>query len=285
MMRKNYLKWLGGLTLGALALTALVACGQAEAQPSKETTSDQKQTVVVATDSVTAPFTYKDGDAFAGYDIDVVNAIFEGSDKYEVKFETVKFSSILTGLDAGRYQIAANDFNYNEERAEKYIFSAPISKSNYAIGTRKGETYTTFEDLSGKSTNVFAGSNYALALENWNKANPDKTPITVNYIADTGTVAQRMQDVESGKIDFVFYDAVSLNYTAQDQGIDLDIHALESKAGGDKDGLEYLLFAKTDEGQALADFVDERIAELITDGSLAKFSEKHLGGDFVSNID
>lgn len=40
-----------------------------------------------------------------------------------MEFVTTAFDSILTGVDADRYQIAANDFNYNEERAQKYLFS------------------------------------------------------------------------------------------------------------------------------------------------------------------
>ena len=91
---------------------------------------------------------------FKGYDIDLVKAIFKDSDKYEVKFVTTPFDSILTGVDSGRYQIAANDFNYNEERAQKYGFSDPISRSNYAITSAEGTKYTSLDDLSGKTTEV-----------------------------------------------------------------------------------------------------------------------------------
>lgn len=71
----------------------------------------------------------------------MVKAIFKDSKKYKVEFVTTAFDSILTGVDADRYQIAANDFNYNEERAEKYLFSDPISKSNYAITSAEGTSY------------------------------------------------------------------------------------------------------------------------------------------------
>ena len=93
--------------------------------------------------------------------IDLVKAVFKDSDKYEVKFVTTPFDSILTGVDSGRYQIAANDFNYNEERAQKYSFSDPISRSNYAIISAEGTKYTSLDDLSGKTTEVLPGTNYA----------------------------------------------------------------------------------------------------------------------------
>lgn len=243
-----------------------------------------KTKLVVATDSDTAPFTYKKDDKFQGYDIDVVNAIFKGSDKYEVTFETVPFSSILVGVDADRYQIAANNFNYNEERAEKYVFSDPISRSNYAITSADGVEFDSLDDLSGKSTEVLPGSNYAQILEDWNKANADKTPIEINYVASNTGITSRLQNIEKGKIDFILYDAISAEHIVEDQGLNLAVTDVEEEVGSEKDGLEYLLFAKTDEGEELVKFVNKRVEELKKDGTLAKLSKKHFGGDYVSNI-
>ena len=157
-------KWLAVMGILGLSVMTLAACGN----KGDSKVSGEKQTITVATDSDTAPFTFKKGDDFKGYDIDLVKAVFKDSDKYEVKFVTTPFDSILTGVDSGRYQIAANDFNYNEERAQKYSFSDPISRSNYAIISAEGTKYTSLDDLSGKTTEVLPGTNYAQLLENWN---------------------------------------------------------------------------------------------------------------------
>ena len=187
-------KWLAGLGILGLSVLTLAACGN----KSDSKASGEKQTITVATDSDTAPFTFKKGDDFKGYDIDLVKAIFKDSDKYEVKFVTTPFDSILTGVDSGRYQIAANDFNYNEERAQKYGFSDPISRSNYAITSAEGTKYTSLDDLSGKTTEVLPGSNYAQLLENWNHANADKTPITINYASSSTGLSTRIQHIQEG---------------------------------------------------------------------------------------
>ena len=155
-------KWLAVMGILGLSVMTLAACGN----KGDSKVSGEKQTITVATDSDTAPFTFKKGDDFKGYDIDLVKAVFKDSDKYEVKFVTTPFDSILTGVDSGRYQIAANDFNYNEERAQKYSFSDPISRSNYAIISAEGTKYTSLDDLSGKTTEVLPGTNYAQLLEN-----------------------------------------------------------------------------------------------------------------------
>ena len=244
-------KWLAGLGILGLSVLTLAACGN----KSDSKASGEKQTITVATDSDTAPFTFKKGDDFKGYDIDLVKAIFKDSDKYKVKFVTTPFDSILTGVDSGRYQIAANDFNYNEERAQKYGFSDPISRSNYAQ-----------------------------LLENWNHANADKTPITINYASSSTGLSTRIQHIQEGKIDFILYDAISSEYIVKDQGYKLAVNKIKDDIGMKTDGLEYLLFSNDKQGKELKTFVNKRIKELKKDGTLAKLSKEYFGDDYVSDL-
>ncbi|MGT2846979.1 transporter substrate-binding domain-containing protein [Streptococcus massiliensis] len=264
------------------AFTALFVAGCSQ-QTSNQAGGSQKN-VTVATDSDTAPFTFKEKDDFKGYDIDLVKAIFKDSKEYKVEFQTVPFSSILTGVDSGRYQLVANNINYNEERAQKYLFSDPVSLSNYAIVSKNGDL-DSFDKLSGKTAEALPGSNYAQALENWNKEHPDKTPIQVNYVSDKTGLAQRLQNIENGKIDFILYDAISAKYVVKDQGLNLSVANLKDKVGSNKDGVEYFLFAKDKEGEELAQFVNKRIASLKKDGTMKKLSEQYFGGDFVSGLE
>ncbi|EHI73481.1 amino acid ABC transporter substrate-binding protein [Streptococcus criceti] len=275
MKLKNF--FLVGLALGLAALT-LTAC-------SSKSGGSAKQDIIVATDSDTAPFTFTGKDnKQTGYDIEVMKAIFKGSKKYHLKFETAEFESILPGIDSDRYQIAANDFNYNADRAKKYLFSDPISVSNYAIVTKSGTKYDKLEQLSGKSTEALAGSNYAQTLEDWNKQHPDKEPIKVNYVSGQTGFTSRLQDLDQGKIDFIFYDQISSSYAAKDQGFDFTVSKLQDKVGSNKDGKEYLLFGKTDQGKELQAFVNRRIKTLQKDGTLKKLSQKYFGGDYVSSL-
>ena len=242
-------------------------------------------TVTIATDSDTAPFTYKEKNTFKGYDIDVLKAVFKGSKDYKVSFQTVGFSSILTGVDAGRYQIAANDYNYNEERAKKYLFSDPVSKSHYAIVSQKGTSYASLDDLAGKTTEAMAGSNYAQVLENYNKDHSDK-PITINYVSSQTGLTSRLQNIESGKIDFILYDQISSAYVVKDQKLNLTVTKLTDQIGDDdKAGKEYFLFANSKEGKALQKFVNKRLKALKADGTLKKISQKYFGGDYVTELD
>lgn len=190
----------------------------------------------------------------------------------------------MTGIDSGRFQMSANNFNYSKERAEKYLFSNPISKSNYAIASKEGR-YKTLDDLSGKSVEVYTGSNYAAVLENWNKRNRDKKPIVIKYVANTVTLAQRLQHVEDGRTDALLYDAISLKTVIKDQNITLKVTTVKGNIGDKRDGLEYLLLANDKTGKALQKYINSRVKELRKNGTLKKLSQRYFAGDYVSTLD
>ena len=268
------------VTFAALSLIAagtLVACSSGSKDSSDKTTS-----VVIATDGATKPFTYSDSQGnLTGYDIEVARAVFKKLPQYKVKFQVTDFSGISPGIDSGRYQMGANDFGWEKSRAEKYYFSSPLSKSNNAVLVKSG-TYKTLADLAGKSTIGNPASNYTKSIQDWNKANPDKE-IKISYSADSTSINTRFTQVESGKIDFMLYDKISLESAVKEQGFDnLKIEDISMDTGdAEHDGYEYFLFGKDSQGKKLQKDVNGVLAKMQADGSLAKISKKYLGGDFV----
>lgn len=268
------------VTFAALSLIAagtLVACSSG----SKDS-SDKATSVVIATDGATKPFTYSDSQGnLTGYDIEVARAVFKKLPQYKVKFQVTDFSGISPGIDSGRYQMGANDFGWEKSRAEKHYFSSPLSKSNNAVLVKSG-TYKTLADLAGKSTIGNPASNYTKSIQDWNKANPDKE-IKISYSADSTSINTRFTQVESGKIDFMLYDKISLESAVKEQGFDnLKIEDISMDTGdAEHDGYEYFLFGKDSQGKKLQKDVNGVLAKMQADGSLAKISKKYLGGDFV----
>ena len=263
--------------LSLIAAGALVACSSG----SKDS-SDKAISVVIATDGATKPFTYSDSQGnLTGYDIEVARAVFKKLPQYKVKFQVTDFSGISPGIDSGRYQMGANDFGWEKSRAEKYYFSSPLSKSNNAVLVKSG-SYKTLADLAGKSTIGNPASNYTKSIQDWNKANPDKE-IKISYSADSTSINTRFTQVESGKIDFMLYDKISLESAVKEQGFDnLKIEDISMDTGdAEHDGYEYFLFGKDSQGKKLQKDVNGVLAKMQADGSLAKISKKYLGGDFV----
>ncbi|KZK39027.1 amino acid ABC transporter substrate-binding protein [Lactococcus taiwanensis] len=270
------------VTLAALTFIAAGTLAACSNSGSKDTSSSKTTSVVIATDGATKPFNYSDAEGnLTGYDIEVARAVFKELPQYKVKFQVTDFSGIVPGLDSGRYQMGANDFGWTKERAQKYYFSSPLSKSNNAVLVKSG-SYKTLGDLAGKSTIGNPASNYTKSIQDWNKANPDKK-INLGYSADSTSINTRFTQVESGKIDFMLYDKISLTSAIKEQGFDdLKVEDINMDTGDpEHDGYEYFLFSKDEQGKKMQADVNKVLAEFQKDGTLSKLSKKYLGGDFV----
>jgi polar amino acid transport system substrate-binding protein len=200
-----------------------------------------------------------------------------------VDFQVTSFDSITAGLDTLRYQIGANDFGKNPEREQKYIFSEPMARNANALVTKSGSSIRSLSDLAGKTTEVLPGVNYTTVLENYNKEHPGNK-IKLKYTeADLTT---RVNDVVSGKIDFLLYDAVSLNTIIKERGLKVDFKNLSAE--DEKvfnTGYEYLLFAKNADGEKLAKEINAQLKILNKNGTMLKYSQKFFGGDYVPAAD
>lgn len=276
MKKKTFILLLTSL----IAALTLAGCGSTKGE-TKDTGASDKKKITVATSGAPKPFTYVDDqNELTGYDIDVVKAIFKKIDKYQVAFEKTEFTSVLSGLDTDRYQIGANNFAMNNERKEKYIYSEPIFKNQYVIAVADGTNdIKSFEDLKGKSTEVSPGLNYATALENYNKENPD-AKVEINY--SEAELLNVLQNVESGKFDFQLIDKAMAQQFIKEHDLKLkliDLSEADVKRIGSP--YSYLLISKTDEGAALAKEINQALKEATEDGTITKISEKYFNEDFA----
>ena len=279
-MNKSILKT---LTAASLSLLVLAACGSNDQQAANEssTSKAEKESIVVATSGSPKPFTYvNEKNEPTGYDIELIKALFKELPEYEVSFEVTEFTSVLAGLDTNRYQIGANNFAMNEERKEKYIYSDPIFENQYSIAVPKDvNDVASFADLHGQSTEVSPGLNYATALENYNKENPD-AQVELNYSeTDLLTV---LQNVESGRFDFQLIDKAMGQQYIDEHKLDLKLVDLSAE-DGERIGTpySYLLISRGQKGEALTEKINTALKTIIANGTVSKISEEFLGGDFA----
>jgi len=273
-------KFVTGLTVGVAALTLLAACSSSSSSKSSSGSSTaQKINITLATDSATKPFTYSEGTTLTGYDIEVAKAVFAKLPEYQVKYQIADFNAVMTGITAGTYQVVANDIGWTQDRDAQLYYSSPLSKSNNAVAVKSG-TYKKISDLAGKSTEGLPSSNFSKLITDYNATASNKIKLT--YVDANTPVASRLNDVATGKIDFLLYDAISLKSIIKDQGLNLKVENVDSNVGDPAhDGYEYMVFNKDAQGKTLQTKVNAVLKELQADGTLKKLSEKYLGGDFV----
>ncbi|MDR1605709.1 MAG: transporter substrate-binding domain-containing protein [Streptococcaceae bacterium] len=267
--------------LAASAVLVLAACGNS----SKEATGKHVTTITVATDADTKPFTYSENGKITGYDVEVARAVFKELPEYKLEVKVTDFDSVVAGVDSGRYQFAANDVAWHAEREEKYYFSAPLSKSNNAVAVKSKLQVKTLSDLAGKSTEVLPSANFTTTLKEHNDAHPDQA-VKLNYVDGNYPTASRLADVDSGKIDFLLYDAISLKTLFKDKGLtDLKVEPIDAQSTDSHAGLEYFIFTKDAQGKELQGKVNKVLKKLQANGTLKKLSETYFGGNFVPSAD
>lgn len=85
------------------------------------------------------------------------------------KFVETEWVAFFAGLDAGRYDMAANGVEVTVERAMKYDFSTPYGYIRTALIVRGDrEDIASFEDLGGQAHGQFHFQHvYAAGGELW----------------------------------------------------------------------------------------------------------------------
>jgi len=273
----------------ALTLTAVLALGSVSvyAEESAAETGEVK-VINVANAAMPKPYSYMDeNNEVTGYDIEVIKAIFDRLPQYELNLEITEFPSILTGVDAGRYDLGINCLKSTPEREEKYLFSDPYLVDRLEMVVSADNTdINSLADLAGKSTVDLTGTIGIVQLEDYNeRANAG---IKINYSEADYSVL--LSELEDGKYDFIYLNKLTFDELNKDKNYNLrtfyfsDEDLAEYTNGKDSEST-YILASKTDEGQALIDDVNGALKSLIEDGTLDKIAEEFLGStDYVPVI-
>ena len=285
-MMKNIMKKLASILAVTLAAGVLATgCGSSSGSASKDSSSDSGKTVIKAATGANAkPYVYVGDDGKpAGYDVDVLNAVFDKLPDYELEYEVTDFGSVLSGLNSGNYQIGVNNFSYNEDRGASYLYSYPYDKISYVFVTKKGgKEIKSFEDAAGLSFEGGTGISVSNAVEAWNEKNPDKK-IDITYTdADT---AITLQHIEDGTTDLAIIDVAMYNAYQKEYNYDIVANQIsddDAKAIADN-SYAYYIFPKDQE--ELRDKVDEQLKELKKDGTLTELSQKYFGQDTAPEDD
>jgi L-cystine transport system substrate-binding protein len=224
--------------------------------------------LTVGTEGTYRPFTYHEGGSgdLTGYDVEVTEAIAEELG-LEVQFEETQWDAIFAGLESGRFDMIANQVSINPDRLQDYDFSEPYTVSEGVVVVLEGnDAISSFEDLEGKTTAQSLTSNwYELAKDNG---------------ADVEAVegwAQAIELLRQGRVDATVNDELTfLDYENTEGGdTGLEVAATTEEAAENA-------FAFRKGSGDLVEAVDEALAELRKDGTLAEISEKYFGEDVSS---
>ncbi|WP_125132761.1 amino acid ABC transporter substrate-binding protein [Microbacterium sp. 10M-3C3] len=265
MLRRRTALLTAALGISALALTA---CSGGSAASSGSAAPEQEGlvtpgTLTVATEGTYRPFSFHDASGeLTGFDVEIATAVAEKLG-LKVRFQETQWDAIFAGLDAGRFDVIANQVTINPEREEKYLFSAPYTVSRgVVVTTEDDDSISSFADLNGKTTAQSLTSNwYELATQSGAQ------------VEAVEGWAQAVALLQQGRVDATINDELTfLDYEKTNSPTGL-------KVAAETDDTSSSAFAFTKDKQALVDAVDGALEELRADGTLAEISDKYFGDD------
>lgn len=258
--------------VGTLGLSACSSSGgDRAASPSAEadgrTLAEVKDAgvLVVGTEGTYRPFSFhEDGSGdLTGYDVEIITAVADELG-VDVKFQETQWDGIFGGLDAGRFDVIANQVSINEERLADYDFSTPYTISPGVLVVAEDTTdITSLEDLSGKTSAQSLTSN-------WYK-------VATGYGANVEAVegwAQAVELLRQGRVDATVNDELTFLDYEQTEGGDTGLKIVD-----ETDDASENAFAFRKGSDDLVAAVDDALAQLRANGTLAEISEKYFGQD------
>jgi polar amino acid transport system substrate-binding protein len=136
----------------------------------------------------------------------------------KLKFENTAFDTIIPGIDGGRYDFTATTMSATEERL-KVLDMINYLKGGSAVAVAKGNPLNLTNDtLCGKNIGVTKGSTQQLKhLPNVSKWTcEEKGQPAINGVT-LPNVQEALTQLDSKRIDGVFYDASALAWANEQQ--------------------------------------------------------------------
>ncbi len=259
-MKSSSLLFKGALLVAALNFTAPAVHAQDLLDKVKSS-----GTLVVGLEGTYPPFGYRDpAGKLTGFDVDVITAV---ANKLGAKpqFVTTEWSGIIAGLQAGKFDVIANQVSITPEREKVLDFSVPYIYSAAQVIQRKDDKtdYRVPANFKDKKVAVVLGSNYVPMVKAIPGAVVKTYPGAVEYLSD----------LASSRVDAGVNDRLLLPYLIRQSNLPLRQGALlpgESTRMGIPFRQGNPEFAKA---------IDAAFNDLKANGTLQSLSKKWFGAD------
>ncbi len=252
------------------------ACSQSGSSQSGDTKWDEikkKGKIVVATSGTLYPTSYHDTsngkDQLTGYEVEVVKEAFKRLD-VKVEFKEMGYDGMLSAINSGQVDAAANDIDITDDRKDKFAFSTPYKYSYGTAIVRKDDLsgIKTLKDLKGKKA---AGAATTIYMDVARKYGAKEV------IYDNATNEQYLKDVANGRTDVILNDYYLQTLAlAAFPKLNIKIHP-DLKYMPNEQG-----FVMKKDNKELQKELNRVLGDMKKDGTMKKISEKFFNHADVS---
>ena len=246
--------------------------------------------LVMATNAAFPPYEYKDGDNFAGIDVEIAQKIAEKLGM-ELEIVDVDFGAVLTGVAEGKYDMGMAGITVTDTRKQTMDFSDTYATGIQVIIVNDGSAITSLDDLfnfdaetgdpvSLKNTGIRIGVQENTTgdiyssddITNWgfNNLNEDGSVNGEDRVKRFKTGAEAVAALKNNQVDCVIIDnEPAKSFVAANTGI----HILE---GDNEYAIEdYAICVKKGNTELLTK-INQALAELKADGTIAAIVAKYI---------
>ncbi|MED1578457.1 transporter substrate-binding domain-containing protein [Bacillus safensis] len=252
------------------------ACSQSGSSQTGDTKWDEikkKGKIVVATSGTLYPTSYHDTsngkDQLTGYEVEVVKEAFKRLD-VKVEFKEMGYDGMLSAINSGQVDAAANDIDITDDRKDKFAFSTPYKYSYGTAIVRKDDLsgIKTLKDLKGKKA---AGAATTIYMDVARKYGAKEV------IYDNATNEQYLKDVANGRTDVILNDYYLQTLAlAAFPKLNITIHP-DLKYMPNEQG-----FVMKKDNKELQKELNRVLSDMKKDGTMKKISEKFFNHADVS---
>ena len=276
-----------GLSMTAVMILGMTACGGSSTDSSSSASSSKSSSTTSASSSSTEtgvedgkftvgfdaeypPYGYKDENGeYTGFDLELAQAVCD-KEGWELEKKPINWDSKDLELNSGSIDCIWNGFTMNG-REDDYTFSIPYVDNSQVIVVSEQSGIESLSDLAGKTVGVQAASAALDVLQGDQKELSD-TFASLNEFSDYNTA---FNELKAGALDALAIDIGVANYQIESRGDGYVV--LDEKLNSEK----YAVGFKKG-NQTLADIVSNDIMELNEDGTVAKLAEKYGISDMIS---
>lgn len=257
-------KRLPSFSLGAFFFSVALASAQAD------TLSDIKSmgTLLVVTEMQYPPFDFMENGVYTGFNKDLLDEVGKEIG-VKVQYRDLPWTSILSGLDAKKFDFVGAPINATKERMARYSFSSPFAFSGNSFIKKTGNTAIGKpEDFSGLRVGVMKASSVQKQALKFSETLPK--PMDIREYTD---INQIYADIANGRLDGGASTAPNVAYAAAKRP---DILQVVDPAFGAP--VYYGWITRSDkEDETLIAAVSSALAKIISDGRMATLQKKWFG--------
>ncbi|MGD1879103.1 MAG: transporter substrate-binding domain-containing protein [Kiloniellaceae bacterium] len=254
--------------LSTLAAGALALGMAATAQADQLADIKAKGKIVAATEMHFAPFDILEDGQYKGICRDLFDEVAKELG-VEVEYLDLPWSSVLPGLEAGKFDIVNAPVTITAERVKRYSFTLPMGNATVALAKRAGDdSIMKPEDIAGKAAGSQKGSAQLEQLKAF--AETLSAPVDIREYVN---IDEALADLAAGRIQAVANSMPLMGYAAVQRP---ETFALVTPPFGDPKFFAWVA-RPGDESASLIAAINEAIVKMHKDGRLTAINEKWLG--------